>query len=165
MRAVAIAVHAVTGMGALACAVVLALLVASLAAKASAADISSYAFVQDDGSLRVSGRTIRLFGIHIPPTAESCLTFQRPMPCAPRAALALEFKIGADFVRCEPKATNADRSVVALCRVGGDDLGAYLLEQGWALALPDAPFEYVALEKIARHKGIGVWGLPLEVPR
>ena len=141
------------------------LLALSVATKATAADISSYAFVQDDGSLRVDGRAIRLFGIYIPQTAQSCRLFERPVTCAPRAALALDFKIGADFVHCEPMMKNVDGSIVARCRVSGEDLSAYLLERGWALALPDAPFEYTALEKIARHKGVGVWGLTLEKVR
>lgn len=130
-----------------------------------AEEISSYAFVQDDGSLRVSGRTIRLFGIYIPPTAQACRRFERPVVCAPQAALALDFKIGADFVHCAPNSMNDDGSITALCRAGGHDLSAYLLERGWALALPDAPFEYAALEKIANRKGVGVWGFSVEKRR
>ncbi|MGE5240030.1 MAG: thermonuclease family protein [Bacteroidota bacterium] len=138
------------------------LLLALSAAGARADEISSYAFVQDDGSLRVSGYTVRLFGIHIPPTAQSCRSFERPVTCAPQAALALDFKIGADFVHCTPRTRNDDGSITAVCRVGDTDLSAYLLSRGWALALPDAPFDYAALEKIARHRGLGVWGLPVE---
>ena len=138
------------------------LLLALSAAGLRADEISSYAFVQDDGSLRVSGYTVRLFGIHIPPTAQSCRSFERPVTCAPQAALALDFKIGADFVHCTPRARNDDGSITAICRVGDTDLSAYLLSRGWALALPDAPFDYAALEKIARHRGLGVWGLPVE---
>lgn len=138
------------------------LLLALSAAGARADEISSYAFVQDDGSLRVSGYTVRLFGIHIPPTAQSCRSFERPVTCAPQAALALDFKIGADFVHCAPRTRNDDGSITAVCRVGDTDLSAYLLSRGWALALPDAPFDYAALEKIARHRGLGVWGLPVE---
>ena len=37
-----------------------------------------------------------------------------------------------------------------------------LLRQGWAAALPDAPYEYKVLEKIARTRGIGIWGIPLD---
>ena len=44
----------------------------------------------------------------------------------------------------------------------GEDLSAYLLELGWAVALPDAPFEYQTLEKIARNRGVGVWGIPVD---
>ncbi len=133
----------------------------ALYAAPAAADISSYALVQRDGTLRVDGHTIRLYGIHIPPTEETCRTHERPIRCGPRAALALEFKIQG-FVRCHPIARNADESLVALCRADGVDLSAYLLQRGWALALPDAPFEYVALERIARHRHLGVWGLSIE---
>ena len=138
------------------------LLVALTAAGARADEISSYAFVRDDGTLRVSGYTIRLFGIYIPPTAQSCRSFERPVTCAPQAILALDFKIGADFVHCDPQTHNDDGSITAVCRVGDTDLSAYLLSRGWALALPDAPFDYAALEKIARHRGLGIWGLPVE---
>ncbi len=128
----------------------------------AAAAVSSYAFVHDDGSLRISGRTYRLYGIYVPPTERTCREFERPLKCGSRAALALDFKIGANFVRCEAKHKNDDGTISAVCTVNGEDLAAYLLERGWAVALPDAPFEYQTLEKIARHKNIGIWGIPLE---
>ena len=127
----------------------------------SFAQVSSYAFVNDDGSLRIKGRTYRLHGVYIPPTAESCHTFERPVPCGSRAALALDFKIQG-FVRCERRHRNHDGTISAYCTTDGEDLAAYLLKRGWALALPDAPFEYQALEKIARHRGLGVWGIPVD---
>ena len=142
--------------------VVLVLL--GLCSVAAAADISSYAFVQHDGSLRVDGKTIRLFGIYIPPTEDSCRMEERPVLCSSRAALALEFKI-AGFVRCTPQERLNDGSFTAVCRADGDDLGAFLLQRGWALALPDAPFEYVALERIAQQRNVGVWGFTLEPTR
>ena len=145
------------------CALALCFLVFQLVeTTAAAAEITGYAFVQDDGSMKVDGRHVRLFGIYIPPTSQSCRTFERPVTCAPRAALALDFKIGAEFVHCEPQSKDADGSIVALCRVRGEDLSAYLLTRGWAVALPDAPFEYSVLEKIARQQGVGVWGLSLD---
>lgn len=141
-------------------------LLASLSLAAPAApEISSYAFVEDDGTLRVKGHDIRLFGIYIPPTGETCRFNVRPVECASRAALALEFKIQG-FVHCNPIERNPDGTLTARCRADGDDLSAYLLKRGWALALPEAPFEYVALERIARHRGVGVWGFPIDrLPR
>jgi endonuclease YncB( thermonuclease family) len=131
-------------------------------ATGGAADIVSYAFVQDDGSLKIQGRTVRLFGIYIPPTERTCRTFVRPVKCAPRAVLWLDFEINSRFVRCDKVAEYTDGSIGAYCRVDGEDLGAWLLTQGWALASPEAPFEYRALEKIARTKGVGVWGFPVD---
>jgi endonuclease YncB( thermonuclease family) len=144
-------------------------LAAATAAFACAAvianEIVSYAFVQGDGTLRVSGETIRLYGIYVPPTEQSCRTFERPVQCSTRAALALDFFIGVEFVRCEQRARHTDGTLSALCRARGEDLSAWMLQRGWALALPGAPFEYAALEKIARSRGVGVWGLSGEIRR
>ena len=128
------------------------------------ADIVSYAIIQDDGSLRVKGRTIRLYGIHIPQTDRVCRTSFRPVRCGSEAVLALHFRIQG-FVRCRPVTRNRDGSISAVCYVGGrgsvlepdEDLGAYLLRQGLAVARPEAPFEYVALERIARAQRRGIW--------
>ncbi|QBQ55393.1 thermonuclease family protein [Nitrosococcus wardiae] len=133
------------------------------AATIAVADITGYALVQDDGSLKVGRRTIHLYGIYIPQTPVTCRSFLQPRRCAPRAALALDFKIQG-FVHCKEREIYQDGSINAVCHADytsvsmGIDLAAYLLEQGWAVALPDAPFEYHVLEKIARHKGFGIWG-------
>ncbi len=127
-------------------------------------ELSSFAFVHEDGTLTVDGRLVHLYGIYIPPTERTCTTFVRPMPCGTRASLALEFRIAGDFVHCVERAGNADGSVTANCTAGGEDLSEWMLQRGWALALPDAPFQYAAMEKIARAKGIGVWGIALDGP-
>lgn len=132
---------------------------------AQPAEISSFASVRADGSLQVSGYLVRLYGIYIPPTDQTCYTFIRPPPCGTRAALALDFKIAGDFVHCIERAQNPDGSITASCSVGGEDLSEWMLQRGWAVALPDAPFPYVAMERIARAKGIGIWGIPVEVLR
>ena len=133
----------------------------------AAADISSYAAVNEDGSLQIKGKTIHLYGIHIPKTARTCRKNWMPPVCGSRAVVALEFKIDG-FVACDLVARNTDGSHVGWCRVNvshfdeGEDLSAYLLERGWAVALPDAPFEYHTLEKIARSRSFGVWGIPVD---
>jgi endonuclease YncB( thermonuclease family) len=137
------------------------------AAPVSAREISSYAFVNDNGSLRIKRKTIHLYGIHIPETSKNCRTYMTPVECGSRAALALKFKIQS-FVRCEIIEENADGSLVGWCRVNassfdeGEDLSAYLLERGWAVALPDAPVEYKTLEKIAYRRGFGIWGIQVD---
>ena len=135
-----------------------------------AESFSSYAFVNDDGTLRINKKTVHLYGIHIPRTSQNCRTSQRPPVCGERAALALEFKINS-FVRCEVISKNPNGSITGQCFSNysnfdeGDDLSAYLLERGWAVALPDAPIEYITLEKIARSRGMGVWGIDIDRPQ
>lgn len=132
-----------------------------------ARELYSYAAVNQNASLKIKGKIVHLYGIHIPATNRTCRTDNNPPFCGSRAVVALDRKIDG-FVRCEILQTNADRSVVGLCRVNssnfdaGEDLSAYLLQQGWAVALPDAPFEYQTLEKIARSRGFGVWGTPVD---
>lgn len=139
-------------------AVLLALGLAATAPPA-AADAGSRAIVQDDGTLRVDGKTLRLYGIHIPIIGRTCRTFLRPVGCGPRAVLQLDFKIQG-LVYCTRIRRLADGSLTAVCRTGPDreDLAAWLLYQGWAVALPGAPIGYVTLERIARANGRGVWG-------
>ena len=136
-------------------------------AHSAAREISSSARVNDDGTLRINGKTVHLYGIHIPKTGRTCSKNKIPPFCASRAAIALDFKISG-FVRCEVINRNNDGSIVGWCRVNassfseGEDLSAYLLEYGWAVALPDASIEYQTLEKIARSRQIGVWGIPVD---
>ena len=130
----------------------------------AAADIVSYAIVQDDATLRVRGQTIRLYGVYVVDMRPFCDSVFRPARCQTRAAVALASRIQG-FVRCVPQVEYDDRSIGAFCSVKGTgtpnreiDLGAYLIEQGWAAALPEAPFAYHTLEKIAKVNGRGVWG-------
>lgn len=130
-------------------------------------EVSSSAIVNEDGSLRISGKTIHLYGIHIPRTSRTCTSNRLPSVCGSRASVALDFKIDG-FVRCKIMEELENGSVVGWCRVNasrfaeGDDLSAYLLEKGWAVALPDAPFEYQTLEKIAQSRHFGIWGIPVD---
>jgi endonuclease YncB( thermonuclease family) len=131
---------------------------------AAAADIHSYAIVQDDATLRVRGQTIRLYGVHVADTRPFCDSTFRPTRCQTRAAVALASRIQG-FVRCVPQVRYDDRSIGAFCSVRGTgtpsrqiDLGAWLIEQGWAVAMPQAPFAYHTLEEIAKANGRGVWG-------
>ena len=148
----------------------LALALVLAASRAGAEELHSYALVQDDGSLKIKGKTVYLDGIYLPPTEHQCLSEMRPVRCAERAVLALEFRIQG-FVHCFVRTVYEDGSRSATCYVDrshfdeGEDLSAYLIRKGWAVALPDAPFEYQALERIAREQGAGVWGFPADVIR
>jgi hypothetical protein len=143
-------------------------LLALAGAPAQAGDsIVGLAIVQEDGSLLIKNRVLTLFGIYLPPTERQCRDWETPTRCAVRGVLALDFKVRG-FVTCFPRAEDSEGRIQAICytdRTGldpGEDLGAYLIQQGWALALPNAPFEYQAMERIARARGLGVWGYTVD---
>ncbi|HET6158940.1 MAG TPA: hypothetical protein VFE34_11385 [Dongiaceae bacterium] len=137
------------------------------AARAADADIVGAAAVLTDGSLRVNASWVRLYGIYIPPSGQKCLFVLSPARCSSRAALALETRIQG-FVFCHSVDRNSDGSVNAVCFIRstfytpGEDLAAFLVAEGLALALPGAPFEYVALERVAQTRQLGIWGFSVD---
>lgn len=151
--ALAVALTALTGSGAI----------------SEAAPVGRPALVQKDGTLKIGGRIIRLYGIYLPPTARICRSFLQPTRCAARGVLALERKIQG-FVFCDPVGRYADGSLSAVCRVRSrsatygpyEDLAAFLLREGWAVARPGAPFEYSVLERIAQARERGIWGFQVD---
>ena len=142
--------------------VLFALLTATQNASAGR-ELEGHAIVRNDGSMVIKNKVVRLHGIYIPPTERQCRDWIRPVRCDSRAVLALDFRVKG-FIKCYIEHENPDRSLSATCYVDrnsfdpGEDLAAYLIQRGWALALPNAPFEYHALEKIASKRELGVWG-------
>lgn len=142
-------------------------LVSSTDARAATNEIIGAATVRADGTLRVGRHLVRLYGIYIPTAGKQCRTFLSPVYCGNRAAVALNDRIQG-FVFCQAVSRNADGSLNAFCSVdrtfysNGEDLGAYLIARGLALAGPYAPFEYVAIERIAQARQRGIWGFPVD---
>ena len=134
-----------------------------------AADLAGLAVVNEDATLSLHARDVALWGIHIPHGATECQAYSRPAGCGAPASRALKTKVQG-FVQCERQAERADGVIEALCRVDepgydtGLDLAAWLVDQGWAVPLPDAPFEYHVLERLARQTGRGLWSLPGVLP-
>jgi hypothetical protein len=77
--------------------------------------------------------------------------------------LPLRRKVGG-FVHCAIVAERGDGSLEGFCSTAGrgvldprTDLGAWLIEQGLALAGDLAPPEYISLERLAEAQGRGLW--------
>ncbi|MDJ0934190.1 MAG: hypothetical protein QNI93_02250 [Kiloniellales bacterium] len=140
-------------------------LVFVLGASEARAAVGSRVLVQDDGSLKINGRVVHLFGIYLPKGNRVCDSSLVPVRCASRAAKALRFRIQS-MIYCENVSKNRDGSLNAVCLTSSrgeifeprSDLAAYLLQRGLAVALPTAPFEYKTIERIAKSQGRGFWG-------
>ncbi len=134
------------------------------ATEGRAAAIEGLARVQDDGSLSINGQTVRLFGVYVPLLDRRCRTSIQPPRCGASSVLALAFKV-TGFVHCTPAGRLQDGSLTAICTQKTDrlfeppeDLGAWMIEQGWGMAAANAPPEYRALEQLARSREVGLWG-------
>ena len=120
--------------------------------------------VREDGSISIAGEVVRLFGVWIPQTDRVCTRQQIPTFCAPSSVIILQQKIRG-FLLCQEVQRLNDGSIEAFCGQRQrrlfdprEDVGAWMVEQGWALARPDAPPEYRALERLAESRELGLWG-------
>src|SRR3954447_23103898 len=90
--------------------------------------IAGRASVIDGDTLEIRGERIRLFGIDAPESGQTCLDAKgRSYRCGQKAALVLDARIGEGVVICERKDSDRYGRTVALCRVYGEDLGAWMV--------------------------------------
>src|SRR4051795_8910709 len=114
--------------------------------------------VVDGDTIEIRGERIRLFGIDAPESGQSCLDAKgQSYRCGQKAALVLDARIGEGVVTCERKGTDRYGRMAAVCRVFGEDLGAWMVGLGWALAYRADSSRYVAAEALARSRGLGMW--------
>ena len=121
------------------------------------AQLAGRVSVIDGDSLRMSGLQIRLHGIDAPESAQACVTRGKRWRCGSRASRALRRRIAGRRVSCEPKEQDRHGRIVAVCRVAGQDLGAWMVANGWALAYRRHSRAYVGEERSARSVRRGIW--------
>lgn len=89
---------------------------------------------------------------------ENCTTGSIVWPCGTRARTAVRMWLRGRALTCRPPPKNKDAVALVECSLGKQDVGAWLVSNGWARAVPDGP--YVEAEAKAREAGIGIFGLP-----
>ena len=89
---------------------------------------------------------------------ETCLSDGVAWPCGARARSAFRLWLRGRALVCKvPEGVNVVH-IVAPCRLGKQDAGAWLVSNGWARAAPGGP--YVEAEEQARLAGMGIFGAP-----
>lgn len=137
---------------------VLALVLMLVAVPSCAADIAGIASVIDGDTIDIHGTRIRLHGMDAPESNQRCrLADGTAWRCGQEASIALADLIGRQTVHCEQRDTDRYGRAVAVCRVGDVDLGAWLVERGYALAYRRYSLDYVDKEDAARSVGAGMW--------
>jgi len=115
------------------------------------------ASVIDGDTIDIHGTRIRLHAIDAPESRQVCFVQKKETRCGQRAAFALADKIGASPVSCEPKDQDRYGRMLAVCRLGGEDLNAWMVAQGWALAYRRYSRAYVEHERQASIAKVGMW--------
>src|SRR5262249_845197 len=124
---------------------------------AIASDIVGVASVTDGDTIQIHGQSIRFYGIDAPESGQLCKLDDKPWRCGPAAANALADHIGTRTVTCAPRDRDRYGRTVAVCRVEGEDVNAWLVPEGWALAYRRSSSDYVDEEAAAKAAKRGLW--------
>lgn len=84
--------------------------------------------------------------------------------CGQKAANTLSEKIGHRNVRCVGEKRDRWKRLIAVCYLGKQDLGAWLVESGLAVAYRKYSKAYVAHEDKARRSKSGIWAGSFVMP-
>jgi endonuclease YncB( thermonuclease family) len=112
--------------------------------------------VDNAGMLSFGERRLQLAGIVPTPVDRICGPAGRQWPCGMMAKTALRLLLRNRSVSCDLETVEWKETVTTACRLGTEDLGAWLAENGWAEAAVGSPLT-AAAEK-ARQAGIGLYG-------
>ena len=145
--------------------ILVAALTSVIATAALADTITGTASVIDGDTIEIHGQRIRLHAIDAIESRQRCyLPDGRAWNCGKEAAIALADRIGRVPVACEIRDVDRYGRWVGVCRQGREDLNAWLVRTGWAVAYRRYGFDYVAEEKVARGQRAGIWASTFEMP-
>lgn len=134
-------------------------------AHAAGDDLVGVASVIDGDTIEIHGQRIRFHGIDAPESRQLCT---RPSDeqwrCGQQAAMALSGRVGRATVRCEPRDRDRYGRVVAVCFNGAEDLNAWMVKEGWAVAYRQYSMDYVEAESAAHVAGAGIWSGTFTMP-
>lgn len=133
--------------------------------------------VVDGDTLRLEGRTYRLWGIDAPELIQVCQRDGQGYACGREAAAYLralivpEPDLGESAAAgtppqlvCVPRASDQYGRTAALCRLGDKDLGAEMVRAGWALVFTRHSSDYAPEEDEAREARRGLWSGTFDMP-
>ena len=133
------------------------MLLALVVSSPAYARIVGPATVTDGDSIRVSGSRIRLFGIDAPESKQTCVASGQRWRCGRSATSALRKVIAGRPVVCTERDRDRYGRIVAVCRAGGEDINAWMVAQGMAVAYTKYSRAYVGQQRSAKAARRGLW--------
>lgn len=114
---------------------------------------------------RIGQHTIRLYGIASPLIDQNCIDQNgHSYECGYVAARMLRDFVSGDDVSCRIMSINTQQELMAACSVGTFDIGAALVEEGWAIALPAVTQIYIPYQAKAQQAKSGLWAGQFQMP-
>lgn len=120
--------------------------------------ISGPARIIDGDTLEISGEVHRLHGIDAPERAQTCQSAAGKLwLCGRRAHEALRDHVAGHIVTCFGDKKGHYGRRISKCYVHNQDIGAWMVSQGWALAYRRYAKDYVHRELFAKGGRRGLW--------
>lgn len=115
--------------------------------------------VIDADTIEVGGKQIELVAIQTPQLGQRCGEPGADTDCGAIAARYLTGLVAEKDVTCTSFGPGIYKRMIAVCRVGGQDLGEAMVRGGQALAYRRLKkmVDYVPAEDEARRAGRGMW--------
>ncbi len=138
-------------------AAILAVILLTFAAQV-AEIISGVPHIVDGDTIAIGATKIRLGGIDAPESDQVCLDAKaNRWTCGIEARDRLAEHIGTRTIDCTPSGSDTYGRTLAACNVGGENLNAWMVRQGLALAFIRYSKAYVPDEEAARAARRGLW--------
>jgi endonuclease YncB( thermonuclease family) len=125
---------------------------------AQAADLSGVPRVVDGDTLAIGATKVRLEGIDAPETDQFCLDAKGVRwTCGIEARDRLTAHIAGREISCTRNGFDAYGRTLGVCRLDGENLNAWMVQEGWALAYVRYSSAYRQAEESARSDLRGLW--------
>lgn len=144
---------------------ILATVAVSFATVASAERLIGNPKIIDGDTLAIGDVIVRIAGIDAPESDQSCIRDNgHKWNCGKAAGTELQQAIGDQTISCSGTQQDRYGRLLAVCRLGRVDIGAYLVKRGLALAYVRYEDTYIEQELSARESKRGIWSGSFEQP-
>ncbi len=122
------------------------------------------AHVHEGDVLEIRGERIRLFGIDAFKRGQRCRNNRgRGYRCGQRARFALARKIEGQQLACERRGRSR-HATLATCWLAAEDVAAWMVLSGWAVASEGPAGTYAIHERMARRGRVNAWSGEFDRP-
>lgn len=120
--------------------------------------IYSSARVVSGDTLNINGHLFRLYGIDAPELNQSCADGSgRAYSCGRQAAAWLSSWLQDNTLECKVMQQDKNGNMAGTCSLGAYDIGAALVNAGWAVAYAKHTDIYIPYQQQAESNGSGLW--------
>lgn len=127
-------------------------------ADAAAFPLIGPADITNGDTIKIAGRRIRLVGIDAPELHQTCKDAGgRNYDCGVVSAAQMRAHIASNALSCQPEGKDRYSRILAVCFIGSEDVNAWLVTEGLAVAYRRYRLAYVSQEEAAQAAHRGLW--------